>query len=207
MLRRRRPSRAQDHGLDILTTTPQREPAPVTEMDAADLLSTPATRDDLSAALASRPPRVKLPNATVALAVAALTGAGFLGGVLLEKHHASSGTSNPLASVLASGGLPNLGGSGAPAAGATGGGSAAGFALGRGTIGTVKLIDGSTIYIQGFTGSITKVTTTPATKIQVTAPGTLKDLRPGETLMIQGAKRGSGTVAATSVSEGGLGGG
>jgi hypothetical protein len=180
----------------------------MTETDAADLLATTATGDDLTVALASRPPRARLPSVTMALAAAALTGAGFLGGVLLQKHQTSSGTSSPLASVLASGRLPNLGGSGAPAAGGTGGGSALGFALGGSTIGTVKLVDGSTIYIQGLTGSITKVTTTPATKIQVAAPGTVKDLRPGETLMIQGTKHGSGTVTATSVSEsGGLGGG
>jgi hypothetical protein len=146
----------------------------------------------------------------MALVAAALTGAGFLGGVLLEKHQAGSGSSSPLASVLASGGLPNLGG-GLPnlggSGGTTGGGSAGGLTFGRGTIGTVKLVDGNTIYVQGFTGSITKVTTTPATKFQVSAPGTIKDLRPGETLMIQGPKHGSGTVAATSVSESGLGGG
>jgi hypothetical protein len=186
----------------------------MTEADAVSLLATPATGDDLTATLASRPPRAKLPSLTMALVAAVLTGAGFLGGVLLEKHQAGSSSSSPLASVLAggrppnlgSGGLPNLGGGGT--AGASGAGSAAGLAFGRGTtIGTVKLVDGNTIYIQGFTGSLTKVTTTPATKILITAAGTIKDLRPGETLMIQGPRHGSGTVAATSVTESGLGGG
>ncbi len=214
MMRRRRPVRASSHGLDILTPAQGRAPGPMTEADAAGLLATPATDDDLAAALASRPPRAKLPSVTLALAVAAMTGAGFLGGVLLEKYRAGSGSGNSLAAAFASGGLPSLAGGGLPnlggggaAARATGAGGTAGFALGRGTIGTVKLVDGSTIYIQGFTGTITKVTTTPATKIQVSAPGTVKDLRPGQTLMIQGTKHGSGTVAATSVTESGLGGG
>src|SRR5262245_3326484 len=107
MVRRRRQGRAWNHGLDILSPARRQDTAPITEMDAAGLLSTPATAADLTTALASRPPRFKLPSLTIALAAAALTGAGFLGGVLLQKHQASSST-NPFAS-LAAGGLPNLG--------------------------------------------------------------------------------------------------
>jgi len=221
MARRRRPSRAWNHGLDILAPARDQDTTPLTETTAVDLLSTPATGNDLSAALASRPPRAKLPSVTLALVAAALLGAGFLGGVLLQKHESSS-SGGGIASALASGGLPSLGGSGGPAGlgggglpslggsggsstGSTGGGP--GLSLGGATIGTVKLIDGKTIYVQSFTGTITKVTTTSATKIQISAAGTLKNLRPGETLMIRGTKHGGGAVTATSVSEsGGLGG-
>jgi hypothetical protein len=71
----------------------------------------------------------------------------------------------------------------------------------------VKLVDGATIYVQGFNGSITKVITTRVTTVQVSKTGTVNDLQPGTTVTVQGSKRADGSVAATSVSQGGLGGG
>jgi hypothetical protein len=74
-------------------------------------------------------------------------------------------------------------------------------------VGTIKLVDGHTIYVQTFSGTITRVSTSASTKIQVIAAGNLKDLQPGETVVVQGSKRSDGSVAATSVSQSSLGGG
>ena len=59
----------------------------------ADLLAIPPRADDLGTALAARPPRLKLPKVTLALAGAALTCAGFVGGVLVQKHLGGSSSS------------------------------------------------------------------------------------------------------------------
>jgi len=91
----------------------------------------------------------------------------------------------------------------------TGGASARGF--GGATIGTVKLVDGTNVYVSTTSGSVVKVTTTPGIPVNVTAPGSLADLKPGETVTVQGTPSADGTtVAGTSISQvsaGGFGGG
>jgi hypothetical protein len=211
MLRRRRHAPARSHGLDILTGS--RAAAGPATMDPEDLLATPPVADDLGAQLAARPPRAKLPKVTLSLAAAVLIGAGFLGGLTVGKSSASTGSGLPAG--LAGGGLPSFptasglpsgaGGSGSAAQGAGGSGLPGGF--GGGTVGTIMLVDGHTIYVQSFSGSITRVSTSGSTRILVSAAGTLKDLRPGETVVVQGSKRSDGSVAATSVSQSSLGGG
>jgi hypothetical protein len=111
------------------------------------------------------------------------------------------------------GGLPNLSalaaaGGGLPGAGAGGNGSnpfsgsgAAGLGgAGGGTFGTVKLVDGNNIYIQDLSGNVTKVTANADATITVSKPGTASDLRPGQTVTVQGTKGSDGTIAATSIS-------
>jgi hypothetical protein len=204
MLRRRRHVPARDHGLDILAG--RRPAAGSATMDPEDLLATPPVTDDLGAQLAARPPRATLPKLTLALAAAVLIGAGFLGGLTAGKSSASTG-SGGLPAGLASGfpgggGLPSGGTRGGSAQGAGGGGFAGG-----GTVGTIKLVDGHTIYVQTFSGSIIRVSTSGSTRIQVSATGTVKDLQPGQAVVVQGSKRSDGSVAATSVSQSSLGGG
>ncbi len=216
MLRRRRHAPARDHGLDIFTgSRPAAGPA---TMDPEDLLATPPVADDLGAQLAARPPRAKLPKLTLALAAAVLIGAGFLGGLTVGKSSASTGGGG-LPAGLASGGAAGFPGGGSlpsggsgTGAGGTGAGGAGGSGLpggfgGSGTVGTIKLVDGHTIYVQTFSGSITRISTSASTKIQVSATGTVKDLQPGQTVVVQGSKRSDGSVAATSVSQSSLGGG
>lgn len=214
MLRRRRHAPARSHGLDILTgSRPAAGPA---TMDPEDLLATPPVADDLGAQLAARPPRAKLPKLTLALAAAVLIGGGFLGGLTVGKSSASTGSGGLPAGLAGGfpggGGLPSgggalpSGGTGAGGTGTSGGGLPGGFA-GGGTAGTIKLVDGHTIYVQSFSGTITRVSTSGSTKIQVSAAGTVKDLQPGQTVVVQGSKRSDGSVAATSVSQSSLGGG
>lgn len=90
---------------------------------------------------------------------------------------------------------------------AKGGGFGGGAGFGGGTFGTVKLVDGTNVYIQDTNGNVIKVTTTPEAAITVSKRGTAADLKPGDTVVVQGTADADGTIAATAITAGGLGGG
>jgi hypothetical protein len=183
-----------------------------------DVLSSPLDNGDgLTAALARRP-RAKLPSLTVVLVVVVVASAGFIGGIMVGKHYGSSG-SGGLASRFGafaaaagasssagtgSGTRTGLGGAGGGLGGA--GGSAGGFAGGNATIGTIKLVDGSTVYVQTTAGDIVQVSTSAGTKVTASSTVPVKNLQPGETVIVQGSKNSSGGVSATSISQTSLGG-
>ena len=78
---------------------------------------------------------------------------------------------------------------------------------GNATIGTIKLIDGAIVYVQNAAGDIVQVATSAGTKVTVSSTVPVKDLQPGETVIVLGSKNSSGAVAATSISQTSLGGG
>lgn len=180
---------------------------PGAEIDAedADLLAIPPRADDLGTALAARPPRVKLPKVTLALAGAALICAGFVGGVLVQKHlggSSSSARGNFTAGFAG-------GRTGAGANGRTGTGAGGGF-FGRGgtgtgggaITGTVTVVSGDKLYVTAADGSVYTVTLNGSTVINVTSSGTLSQLKPGQTVVIAGSNDNSGDVTATSITAG-----
>ena len=75
-------------------------------------------------------------------------------------------------------------------------------ALGGLTVGTIQSIDGDTIIVKLLDGSTVTVKTTTSTKVAKTAESSVSDLKAGETLMVRGEKDASGSVSATSISEG-----
>ena len=75
-------------------------------------------------------------------------------------------------------------------------------ALGGLTAGTIQSIDGDTIIVKLRDGSTVTVKTTTSTKVTKTAESSVSDLKAGETLMVRGEKDASGSVSATSISEG-----
>ena len=75
-------------------------------------------------------------------------------------------------------------------------------ALGGLTAGTIQSIGGDTITVKLLDGSTVTVKTTTSTKVTKTAESSVSDLKSGETLMVRGAKDASGSVSATSISEG-----
>lgn len=173
----------------------------------ADLLAIPPRADDLGTALAARPPRLKLPKVTLALAGAALICAGFVGGVLVQKHlggSSSSGRGNFAAAFT--GGRTGTGTTGRTGTG-TGTGAAGGFfgrggtgAAGGGAItGTVTVVSGDKLYVTAADGSVYAVTTNGSTVINVTKSGALSQLKPGQTVIIAGTNDNSGDVTATSI--------
>jgi hypothetical protein len=218
MLGRRR--RAEDPGTEPGTPTRTRgrhgTDAVTTVLDPMDLLSTPISDGDLTVALARRP-KVRLPSLTMTLVVAAVLGIGFVGGALAGKHFGSSSSS----AATGFGAFTRFGGAGA--AGASSSASAApagssgsssfpgrgggGLFGGGGTFGTIKLVDGNIVYVQTETGSIVQVTTSAATKVTASTSVPLKDLTPGETVIVEGTTKANGSVAATSISQSSLGGG
>ena len=161
----------------------------------------------------TRRPRAKLPSVTLILAAIVVASAGFLGGALVGKHYGSSGSGNlaaafrglaaARATASASASPGASGGTGSGFAGRGGGA----FGGGNATIGTIKLIDGSIVYVQNTAGDIVQVATSPGTKVTISQTVPVKDLQPGETVIVEGSKNKSGAIAATSISQTTLGAG
>ncbi|HEU5356451.1 MAG TPA: hypothetical protein VFU65_18390 [Actinocrinis sp.] len=182
----------------------------IDETADADLLAIPPRADDLGTALAARPPRLKLPKVTLALAGAALICAGFVGGVLVQKHlggSSSSGRGNFAAAFGA--GRTGTGTTGRTGTGTgTGAGTGTGGFFGRGgaggagggaITGTVTVVSGDKLYVTAADGSVYTVTTSGSTVINVTKSGSLSQLKPGQTVVIAGTNDNSGDVTATSI--------
>ncbi|MFE2167939.1 DUF5666 domain-containing protein [Streptomyces sp. NPDC059447] len=86
------------------------------------------------------------------------------------------------------------------------GGSNGGLGAGAGlTTGTVKLVDGATLYVTDAQGNVVKVTTDTNTQITESRSGKVSDLQPGQTVTVRGSRSPSGDVAATAVAQGGGG--
>jgi hypothetical protein len=196
-------------------------PVPSGTLDAhpEDILAEPPDARDISAELAA-PPRRKLPWLTLLLSAGVVAAAAFTGGALVEKNHLQSSTT---ASRGTFGGATGAGGTRTGAtgggtrtgAGTAGGGTGRTGAAGGGTgttggtgtsgltIGTIKLIDGRTIYVTDAQGNIVKVTTGGSTKVTESKDGKVSDLQPGQSVTIRGSQNPSGDIAATTVTEGG----
>ena len=142
-------------------------------------------------------PRGRLLRPVTVLLFAALTAsAGFLGGVLIEKHQ-----------------LPSTTGSGSARFAAASGASAAGAGRGTATgasgavVGQVSTVAGSTLYVTDASGNTIKVTTSTAqiTKTKTTTI-TVHGVHAGDSVVIEGKAAASGTVAATAVRDSGTSG-
>jgi hypothetical protein len=195
---------------------PELEPGPGLEEpganpgDLLDLLSSPLDNGDELTTVLTRRPRAKLPSVTLILAAVVVASAGFLGGALVGKHYGSSGTGSLAAAfrglaarATASASPGASGGTGSGFAGRGGGV----FGGGNATIGTIKLIDGSIVYVQNTEGDIVQVATSSGTKVTISETVPVKDLQPGETVIVEGSKNSSGAIAATSISQTTLGAG
>ena len=86
--------------------------------------------------------------------------------------------------------------------GTTGASGAGGFGFGStaAATGTISVVDGKTLYVLTTTGALVKVTLGPSTSITRNAKSTPIDLRPGDTVVVQGATATNGNVSASSVS-------
>jgi hypothetical protein len=176
--------------------------------DLLDLLSSPIDDGDDLTAVLTRRPRARLPSLTLVLAAVVVASAGFLGGALVGKHYGSSGAGSAAAAFA------RFAGAGARASASPGASSRSGFPAGgspfgggNATIGTIKLVDNGTVYVQTTTGDVVQVTTSAGTKVTVSSTVPVKDLQPGETVIVEGSKNSSGAIAATSISQTSLGAG
>jgi hypothetical protein len=170
--------------------------------------------DDLAKELAKAAPKQWWNKATVVLAAAALLVGGFVGGLQAQKQWGSSGTTANGARAGAFPGAAGAGrygggtGTGAGAYGLPGGGTgqpggtvpqAGATTAATGTTGTVKLVNGTTIYLQTPDGDVVTVKTDGKTSVSTARKGKLSDVKAGQSVTVQGATGTDGTVTATSV--------
>lgn len=152
------------------------------------------------------PPRRRLHWTTAVLIVALVVVAAFAGGIFAQKHwggSSSGGFTLPTGGNLpagfpgaATGGTAPTGGSG------TTGGFPSGLTqggFGGGTRGTVSYIDGNVLYVSTGTGSVVKVSIPKGLTVDRTVSAKATSIRPGETVVVQGAAGANGTVKATGV--------
>jgi hypothetical protein len=160
---------------------------------------------------AAPPPRRGVSLVTSGLVAALIAALAFFGGVRLEKSRAKATSANTALAAFAAARAGrftgNGGGTGTARSAATGGGAGGGFGGGAATFGQVRLVDGTTIYVGDAQGGITKVTTGPGATFTKTSSGTIADIHPGDTVVVQGQPQADGTVAATRVVDNGAGGG
>jgi hypothetical protein len=162
-----------------------------------------ADRGDLASALAKAAPQRWWNRGTLVLGAVALLLGGFLGGLQVQKHWGAAATASSNRAGFA-GGNRNAGGGypGFPGAGTGRAGAAPTASAAAATTGTIKLVDGGTIYVQTPDGDVVTVKTTGQTSVRTAAPSSLKNLRAGQSVTIQGPAGTDGTVTATSVTAG-----
>jgi hypothetical protein len=167
-------------------------------------------RDDLAAELAKAAPKRWWNRGTLVLGAVALLLGGFLGGLQVQKHWGTSATASNRATGFgnlnrnAGGGYEGFAGGGRTGGGGfgTGTGAAPSASAATATTGTVKLVDGSTIYVQTPSGDVVTVKTTGRTTVQTVSKSSLSEVKAGQTVTIQGPAGSDGTVTATSVTAG-----
>ena len=187
-------------------------------VSSEDVLNSSPFEGDLAEQLKAEPrPRRRPPSLTVLLGVAALLVGGFVGGVQADRHWGATKSPDPTALINQFAARRGAQGGGGGFGGGQRAGQGAGQVAGRGsgqqggqggagggggTTGTVKLVDGSTIYVQTANG-IVRVKTTDSTKVTIAKKSTTKALKAGSPVTVQGSAGQDGTVTATSVDQGG----
>ncbi|MEU9129281.1 DUF5666 domain-containing protein [Kitasatospora sp. NPDC048540] len=177
---------------------------------ATELLATAPDARDVSAELAA-PPRRKLPWPTLVLAGCVIAVVSFAGGVWFQKdgggngggQRATAGGQGQNGQGNRRGGFgqgQNAPGQGGQGQGGQGQGGAGGF-----TRGTVKQVDGTTVYLTDASGNTIKVTTGDSTKVTLNKEGKAADLQPGQSVTVVGSKAADGSYTATQLTEGAAG--
>ncbi|MBP0453771.1 hypothetical protein J5Y04_30135 [Kitasatospora sp. RG8] len=186
------------------------ENEPRTPAEQVTLLSTAPDARDVTAELAA-PPRRKLPWLSLALGGAVIATAAFAGGVWYEKDNGSGGSGRAVAAggqqQRGPGAAPGQNGNRRNGQGGQGAGQGGPGAGGQGgfTRGTVKAVDGTTVYLTDANGNTVKVTTGDATKVQLNKEGKVTDLQPGQSVTVMGTPDANGGYNATQLVEGASG--
>ncbi|MCS7479242.1 hypothetical protein ACFFQW_03645 [Umezawaea endophytica] len=146
-------------------------------------------------------PKTGVSKVTLGLGVGVLVLAAFGGGVWTHSAFGSTTTSAsaPAAGRNGAGGGFRGGANGQTPPSGVPGNRAGGF--GRGTVGTVDHVDGTTIYVKTQDGTVVKVSTSDTTEVDVTKKGALADLVAGSQVVVQGTAGDDGTVAAQTVTQ------
>jgi hypothetical protein len=174
-----------------------------TKHDTEVLPRPSGTHPELNEALAAAAPRRWWNRTTLALLGAVLLAGGFLGGV---QAHERWGTEDSRAGVPGGAGLPSgVGGFGGGASRAPGGGPSGGAqpaTAAGGTSGTVKLVDGATLYVQTEDGETITVRTSDSTTVKVSQTASLESITSGVPVTVEGVPDSEGIITATVVTAG-----
>ncbi|HUQ59217.1 hypothetical protein [Lentzea sp.] len=148
--------------------------------------------NDISAELRER--KAGFGKTTIVLGVAVLAIVAFVGGVFVQKSFGAGET--PTRQNTAGRQFPG-GNGGTPPSGAqqrpNGGG--------RGTIGTIDHVDGTTVYVKTQNGQVVKVSTSDSTKVEISSEGKLADLKAGQQVVVQGQAGSDGTVTGQTITQ------
>ena len=144
--------------------------------------------NDISAELEER--KAGLGKTTVVLGVAVLAIVAFVGGVFVQKSFGASET--PSRQNAAGRQFP---GGGTPPSGVNRQGG------GRGTVGTIDHVDGTTVYVKTQNGQVVKVSTSDSTKVEISSEGELADLKAGQQVVVQGQAGSDGTVNGQTITQ------
>jgi len=162
------------------------------------------------------PPSRRSVLVTRALLGTILLTCGFAAGTWWAQHSGSIGTaagaargafgSGAFPSGMPTGaGMPGSGGSAASrstaGSGSTATGQAGSTAAGSTVAGTVKLVDGTVVYVTKADGSLVRVTTGAGTTVSSQTSAKLSDLAAGDTVTVSGSTDSDGSVAATTITE------
>ncbi|GAB4056164.1 hypothetical protein [Catellatospora paridis] len=160
--------------------------------------------DDLVAGLAKAKRGPWLTRSTGALLALVLTCGGFLAGVQVQQRFGTSGT----AAATGAGGTGNRpggvrGGFGQAGTGGFQGGQQTGQQPAAAPItGKIKLVDGTTVYLETADGRLLTIKTGDTTTVQATDKIALKDLAAGTEITVQGTTSDT-TVTATTITAAG----
>ncbi len=193
----RRPEPGPRHGERVAVADSAADTAPLPAYQ--DDMSVVGDHGDLAAELASAAPRRWWNKATLALGAAALLVGGFVAGAQVQQAYGQPSTPTGVrptggAGLFGGNAGGNLGGGRQPGAGST-------TAAAATTTGKVKLVDGTTVYVETSSGDVITVRTNGQTRVESSSPGSLKDLAAGDSVSVQGPSSGDGTVTATTVTE------
>jgi hypothetical protein len=155
--------------------------------------------DDLSSQLKARTPLKLTSRTTLALSGAVLVVIGFVGGVLVQKNYGTTPAANNRSAAqqaLANGGFGGFNGANGGGTGTNGGTGATGR---NATTGTVKFVDGTTVYLTTANGDTITVKTSGTTTIRLQQTVAVKDIPVGATVVVQGTADADGIITATQV--------
>ncbi|GGK70949.1 hypothetical protein Ppa06_35340 [Planomonospora parontospora subsp. parontospora] len=191
--------------------------------DGEELLASSPFAGDLDRELAVRPAR-SFSTLTLALAAGVMLVLGMVAGIQVQKAMgggSAGAAAQPGGGFAGPGGQRGMGGTGGQGQGGQGqagqgsGGQGRQGQAGQGqggqrggpgggaTVGTVRKVEDGKVYVQTMDGSVVTVTTTGETAVRISKEGKVTDLRTGGTVVVQGVRGEDGSVAATSISEGG----
>jgi Cu/Ag efflux protein CusF len=158
--------------------------------------------DDLSVGLARAAGKPWFSRTTLILGGLVLLVAGFLVGLQVSPASATTPTSFNRGNL--NGYLPGAEGFPGGFQGRNGGGTGANSGTGTGrqaqaTTGKIKLVDGNTVYVEMADGSIVTVKVTDTTRVATSA--SVKDLKAGASVTVQGQADADGNITAGSITQ------